>query len=96
MILGREMDQEKYDMLFTYLTHKKLPEKLNKNERESIKRRSESFSVRNGLLFKLDRKTSIDQQVRPTRHPLLQQTWPTVINELTRDVHVFNHLCGDK
>ena len=87
-------DQGNYDVLYTYLTSKKLPEKLTKNERDSLKRRCKSFFVKDGLLYHRDRKTSVDQQVRRTRHSLPQQTWLTAINELTRDL--FDHLGSDK
>ena len=67
------MDQEKYDVLFTYLTRKKLPEKLKKNERDTLKRKCKSFVVKDGLLYHRDQKANVDQQVRRTRHSLSQQ-----------------------
>ena len=45
-ILDRGMDQGNYDVLYTYLTSKKLPEKLKKNERDSLKRSGRAFSRR--------------------------------------------------
>ena len=58
-----KMNQEQYDVLLSYLRTAKLPSTLTKNEKDSLRRKSKSFLVKNGLLYHRNRKSDVDQQV---------------------------------
>ena len=52
-----------YDTILRYIRTGKLPEDLEKNQKDSLRRKSKNFLEKSGLLYFHDEKKSVDLQV---------------------------------
>ena len=52
-----------YDTILRYICTGKLPEDLEKNQKDSLRRKSKNFLEKSGLLYFHDEKKSVDLQV---------------------------------
>ena len=57
------MDQGEYDVLVSYLRTGKFPDIFTKNKKYSLRRKSKSFLLKDGLLYHRDKKRDADLQV---------------------------------
>ncbi len=59
------MDQEQYDMIFSYIRTGQLQaSSLSKSKKDSLRRKGKSFLVKSdGLLYFTDKKNKVDLQV---------------------------------
>ena len=52
-----------YDIILRYVRTGKLPEDLEKNDKDSLRRKIKNFLEKSGLLYFRDEKRSVDLQV---------------------------------
>ena len=57
------MEQKQYDDLFSYIRTKEFPTGYSKTQKDSLRRKSKSFIIKDGLLFFRDKKKNADLQV---------------------------------
>ena len=57
------MDQQEYDRLLLYLRSAELPSGFTKNQKDSLKRKSKSFIIRDDALFFRDAKKGVELKV---------------------------------
>ena len=58
-----KMDQQEYDRLYLYLRSAELPSGFTKNQKDSLKRKSKSFIIRDDALFFRDAKKGVELKV---------------------------------
>ena len=63
------MDQDQYDRLLHYLLTGDFPAEMAKAEKDSLRKRSKNFLVKNGLLYY--QKKNVDLQVRVQGEPYI-------------------------
>ena len=59
-LLANKMEQAQYDRIVGYLRTGSFPSSMTKNEKDSLRRKSKNFVVKDGLLFYRDKKKSAD------------------------------------
>ena len=58
------MEQQQYELLFSFLRDGKFPTSFTKNEKDVLRRKSKKFLVKHdGLLYYQNKKAGVDLQV---------------------------------
>ena len=57
------MDQREYDTLFSYVKKGEFPSNFTKNQKDSLRRKSKCFFIKDGVLFFRDKKKNADLKV---------------------------------
>ena len=58
------MDQEQYDLIYSFVRDKQFPAHLSKNRKDSLRRKCKRFVIKSdGLLYYRNQKKNVDLQV---------------------------------
>lgn len=59
------MEQEEYDLIFSFIRGNKFPDTLGNNKKDALRRKSKNFIVKNdGMLYFKDKKKNKDLKVK--------------------------------
>ena len=62
-LLANKMEQGQYDRIVGYLRTGSFPSSMTKNEKDSLRRKTKNFAVKDGLLYYRDKTKAEDLQV---------------------------------